>query len=93
MYEFKTGKKPIRIKAGETFSVKITPPEVNCSCGKPWEELRLVSYAHNGKPKCYVYCPRCDKKGPPEDNTALATLAWGGMISREQKGDSGVRDV
>lgn len=85
MYEFKTGNKPVRIKANENFVVKITPPMVDCICGVKWEKLRLVSYKENNRLQCYVRCPGCDRRGTVEDSAALAVLAWGGMISREEK--------
>jgi hypothetical protein len=85
VYEFKYGKKPIRIKPGETFSVKITPPMVDCPCGTKWESLRLVSYKENNKPQCFIRCPGCDRRGTAEESAVLATLAWGGMLSREER--------
>ena len=82
-------KKPVRIKANETFSVKIAIPEVCCSCGEKWESLNFIRSFDTVR----MYCPKCGKEGPEAENRQFAMLAWGGMISREKKGGSGVRDV
>ena len=84
---------PYRIKAGETFAVRIDVPKVDCPCGTKWEELRMVTTTYEDQTTDRrVRCPLCKREGPREQTSALAMLAWGGMISREKSSQSALKE-
>lgn len=85
-YPFKTGSQPVRIKANETFSVRIAMPESDCPCGCEWGELQVVKTTYtDGTVYRRIRCPKCGKEGPGTETAFEAGLAWGGMLSREER--------
>ena len=84
--ELKTPKGAVRIKANETFSVRISVPQCDCPCGCEWGELQVVktTYTDGTVYRC-IRCPKCGKQGPRTETAFEAGLAWGGMLSREER--------
>ena len=79
-FEFTYGKKPVRIKANETFTVKMSAPQRDCPCGTPWGELHGIRCGE----EFFLRCPKCKREGPRYETLALAVIAWAGAIDREE---------